>query len=147
MRKRVIRPVLICQCGCGETIPTQDHHSYSPPKYLNAHKHRSPAFKAEYASRRKTPVVIRAGLCECGCGGKTAIAKFSCASRGIFIGMPKRFLVGHQTRTRRGGTHPNWKRGRHKDTRSYWVVNIPGHRLAQKNGNVLEHRLVWEETH
>jgi hypothetical protein len=36
------------------------------------------------------------GLCECGCGARTNIARQNCAERGWVKGQPRRYLRGHQ---------------------------------------------------
>lgn len=41
-----------------------------------------------------TPCAPR-GLCECGCGKPTKIARWSDASQGLVKGQPKRFVLGH----------------------------------------------------
>lgn len=43
------------------------------------------------------------GLCECGCGAKTAIAKASWKAAGYVKGEPRRFINGHWSRK-----HPTW---------------------------------------
>lgn len=41
------------------------------------------------------------GLCECGCGMKTELAKRTYRGRGVFKGEPMRFVSGHQYRMKR----------------------------------------------
>ena len=43
---------------------------------------------------------ISRGLCQCGCGGKTSIAKTSDQRRGQVNGEPLRFVRGHHGRKR-----------------------------------------------
>jgi hypothetical protein len=38
------------------------------------------------------------GFCQCGCGGATSVPEKSCRSRGIFKGVPSRYLPGHNHR-------------------------------------------------
>ncbi len=38
------------------------------------------------------------GLCECGCGGRTSIAKMTATRYGHIQGQPVRYIVGHATR-------------------------------------------------
>ena len=40
------------------------------------------------------------GLCECGCGQRTALAEQSCTQYGWVKGQPKRFVQGHSSRTK-----------------------------------------------
>jgi hypothetical protein len=42
-----------------------------------------------------------------------------------------------------GANHPNWKGGRIV-TRGYILLHRPDHPAANRDGYVLEHRLVWE---
>lgn len=46
-------------------------------------------------------VKARTGLCECGCGGVTALATFNYAAKGKYKGYPARFISGHQKRGER----------------------------------------------
>ena len=43
-----------------------------------------------------------------------------------------------------GPRNPNWGGGRHKNSLGYVIVKIPGHRSANAQGYVSEHRLVME---
>lgn len=43
--------------------------------------------------------MIAAGLCQCGCGGRTRPCAQTDTTRGIVRGEPRRFLPGHHTRT------------------------------------------------
>lgn len=45
-------------------------------------------------------LVWEPGLCKCGCGGKTPLAKFTYRSRGQVKGMPTLYIVGHQNKSR-----------------------------------------------
>lgn len=42
------------------------------------------------------------GLCECGCGKKTNISKYTMRSKGYVKGEPRRFLVGHRGNLMKG---------------------------------------------
>lgn len=44
---------------------------------------------------------IPAGLCQCGCGGSTSIAKGTDLRRGVRKGQPQRFIVNHFKKTTR----------------------------------------------
>lgn len=80
------------------------------------------------------------GLCECGCGGKTRLAKQTDKSRNLKVGQPIRFIGGHQNRR---SASSRWKGGR-------WIVDgyvyilAPSHPNATKAGVVPEHHLVAE---
>lgn len=47
------------------------------------------------------------GLCECGCGQRTNIARQTNPKSGVIAGLPCRFVRGHQRRTREGMPPPN----------------------------------------
>ena len=51
------------------------------------------------------------GLCQCGCGQRTAIAKWDDRRAGHVKGEPKRFLRGHSSRLRTGRLNANWRGG------------------------------------
>lgn len=89
--------------------------------------------------------VVPTGLCECGCGAKTPIAKQTHKARDQYYGFPLRFLRGHNTNLLRGEKSPRWRGGRWLHD-GYWMVYLPDHPRANPNGYVPEHRLVWERT-
>jgi len=43
---------------------------------------------------------ISPGFCQCGCGGRTALAERNYYSKGILKGQPQRYIYGHGTRAR-----------------------------------------------
>lgn len=53
-------------------------------------------------------------------------------------------LKTQRTGPRSGERHTNWKGGRKKVDR-YWYIYLPKHPFATKQGYVLEHRLVMEQ--
>lgn len=67
------------------------------------------------------------GLCECGCGEKTTIYK----------GQPRRFIMGHNFRSRTPGDI-------YHDANGYVRIFLPDHPRAQ-SGYVYEHRHVAEQ--
>lgn len=71
---------------------------------------------------------IPVGLCQCGCGGKTAIADRNWKRMGYVKGQPFRFLPSHSRRVTRGA----------KVYRRQRVV-------GSKHGSVLEHVIVAEK--
>lgn len=83
------------------------------------------------------------GFCECGCGQKTPIAKQTSLRRGQYRGYPIRFISGHNGR---GEPRPN-RKGFKIDHNGYRLLYMPDHHLANGAGYVIEHRLIWEETH
>lgn len=52
--------------------------------------------------------VLTVGICLCGCGAKTSIAKHSDKRKGSVAGQPVRFLRGHNAR---GAGHYGWNGG------------------------------------
>ena len=87
---------------------------------------------------------IEYGHCHCGCGQRTALAKYDDKRYGYIKGKPRRFIQHHQVRP--GKDHPNWKGGRCiqkcRNT-SYVRIYTPEHPMAN-NGYVFEHILVVE---
>ncbi len=65
--------------------------------------------------------MISEGFCQCGCGGKTSIAKFDNKKYGWIKGNPKRFIHHHYLKSEEGrekmregkigNRNPNWKGG------------------------------------
>ena len=63
-------------------------------RFALGHAGRSEGWQ-DRASKRVPP---SDGLCQCGCGGKTEIARKTETSRGWVKGQPKHFIVGHNAR-------------------------------------------------
>src|SRR3990167_982342 len=89
------------------------------------------------------PHQIPSGLCECGCGQATKIAKHGSRRDGYFTGYPMRYVHGHGTRTH-ATEHHLWKGGRLM-RRGYILVYAPGNPMADGKGYVPEHRIVMAE--
>ncbi|MGA9772364.1 MAG: HNH endonuclease signature motif containing protein [Blastocatellia bacterium] len=129
----------LCACGCGLPIIPHPDHKYSPPRFRKGHK-------SEHQRYKPKPEEIPSGLCECGCGQKTNIAKVTSRADGLFRGYPKRFLHGHHNRVQpKGAQHPKWKGGRWQHKSGYIYIYAPDHPAANVDGYVLEHRLVMEK--
>ncbi len=145
---------LICQCGCGEVIPPRPSHRRYTPRYILSHFLRLPQTREQSrvgrALQRVKPPAdwpTPTGLCECGCGLPTSIAKWTLTKRGIYKGFPYRFRRGHAPAIRRHGPdHPNYRGDRHLDNEGYVLAYAPGH-PHRKGRYVLEHRLVYEQAH
>lgn len=101
---------------------------------------RTEARRAYWLRRRRypRPTEMGDGLCQCGCGQTTPIAKYNNAKAGVFRGFPTRYLTGHQSRGRKRGE------GRYTNGLGYVLLRMPEHPQAQK-GYVLEHRWVMEQ--
>lgn len=65
-------------------------------------------------------------LCECGCGEK----------------VKNRFVHGHNSR---GKHNPNWKGGKTITSLGYVLIWNPEHPYSNKDGCVMEHRLIAEK--
>lgn len=98
----------------------------------------SPANVAAYEKMRRYERPQRTGICECGCGQPTPIAKTNQPGRGVFAGLPTRYLTGHQVRGLKRGS------GRYLTSAGYVLLRMPDHPNAMK-GYVLEHRWVMEQ--
>lgn len=89
------------------------------------------------------------GLCECGCGKQTTIAKRSRPDHNEYTGHPKRWVWGHYGRAllaKRGTDHPRWGGGRYAARDGYVLIYKPDHPTAKKDGYIFEHRYVYEMT-
>lgn len=92
-----------------------------------------------------TPDEIPSGLCECGCGQATPVAKATYRHRRHFKGHPIPLLRGHSPKRFRSGPDSHkWKGGRWKHKSGYMYVAAPDHPDANSDGYVLEHRLIAE---
>ncbi len=134
--------MVICACGCGESIEEKPHHKYKPVRYLPDHFLRAGlGRRGRFSNPRRIPPDT---LCGCGCG--TAIPPFypSGAPRYAQSKSGAFYVRGHQPYPRGADTH-TWKGGRSLSTAGYVILKMPGHHLADKRGNVREHRLVWEK--
>lgn len=128
----------LCICGCNEEIPFKPHHKYKKPRYLRGHQ-------PHWATYTPDPSEIPSGICECGCGKPTHIAKATYRDRRHFKGHPVPFLQGHSL-TPTGPDHHLWKGGRWTHKSGYVYVYAPDHPKANRDRYVLEHRLVMEQT-
>lgn len=134
----------ICACGCGEPIEPKKHHkSRGIPKFRPGHHSRTKAMREVRAKERlDIPPPNPSGLCMCGCGEKTAIAKVSRSERGVVIGEHVCFLPGHINRMQgRGPDHHNWKGGRIM-RRGYVLLHAPDNPHSDSKGYVPEHQVV-----
>lgn len=134
----------LCECGCGKPIRPHRLDKYRDKRFLPGH-HTILAAKQgrphrTYAPR---PDEIPSGLCECGCGKRTAIVTHTFRARRHFRGHPYPFAHGHGRRKRRAESH-KWKGGRITNAGGYVLVYVPDHPDAGAKGYVFEHRLVME---
>lgn len=139
-----------CECGCGEPIRPKRQHKYVPARFLPGHHVKLAVQQGNPPKKRyvPTPEETPSGLCECGCGQKTALATQTYRKRRYFKGYPMPFVQGHYptNRTRGAGT-PHWRGGRQRNYKGYIYAFAPEHPCAVKSprGYVLEHRLVMEK--
>jgi HNH endonuclease len=102
------------------------------------------ADRARRVSEVPDEVKQRTGICGCGCGGRTTIARKSQPHLGLYAGYPNRFIYRH-TVTPTGRDSNNWRGGKWVDPRGYIRIYRPEHPRAQDNGYVYEHVLIAEK--
>lgn len=83
------------------------------------------------------------GLCQCGCGERTVVSRFTDRSKGWVKGEPRRFLVGHNARVNLRDKSPAWRGGRHR-LQGYTMLREPDHEKANARGYIREHVAVAE---
>jgi len=87
------------------------------------------------------------GYCQCGCGQKAPIAKYSMASRGWKQGFPVKFIRGHNLRSQGKGENAyRYKNGMTHDKHGRILLFMPNHTGRNKaTGYVYRSRLVAEK--
>ena len=75
------------------------------------------------------------GLCKCGCGGITGIARQNDSKRGYIKGSHVDYIRGHV----------KFNGGKYTHTKGYAMIKQPGHHRADKRGYVFEHILIVEK--
>ena len=81
----------------------------------------------------------RERYCACGCGEPLPRPEYARE-------YTRKYLPGH-AKPPVGAAHYNWKGGRHVTKMGYVFTHCPEHPEATNDGYVLEHRLVWEQSH
>ena len=135
----------VCQCGCGRPLRGESKSAINhyPARFIPGHSHRGkPSPKRYVPSADEAP----SGLCECGCGQRTTIARMTNRRRRHFRGYPTPFIRGHRIQPL-AEQHWNFT-GRRVNRRGYVYAYAPDHPNACGGalaGYVLEHRLVMEQ--
>jgi hypothetical protein len=93
-------PVGLCQCGCGaqtKLAPANDSRygikKGDPQKFLQGHSR-----MRCWVPAKPVPNKYPYGECQCGCGGKTKIAKNTDKGWGYVKGQPRPYIRSHQCR-------------------------------------------------
>lgn len=128
-------PTLHCEL-CGEAFTV-------PPSLVGVRRFCSQAC-ASIGNRNpdRLPIPNPSGLCMCGCGQPTPIAKKTQRERGTIIGYPIRYINGHNRRLSpleyveedRGYTTPCW----------IWQRQITNAGYGRYAGRALAHRVIYE---
>ena len=124
-----------CACGCGDVIEWSYDHRKRRPRRLPGHT--TPALQAKYARQRSSADPNPSGICECGCGELTEVARWTNGRTGSVKGKHRRYLPFHQLNGRWRGE------GRRMNAQGYYIRRAPGHPAGHR-GWALEHRLVAE---
>lgn len=92
--------IKLCECGCGEpapiarrTRPERGQVAGEPVRFIRGHSARvlGPRGLRDPAAACANPE----GLCWCGCGERTPLAKRTQSARGDVAGQPLRYVPGH----------------------------------------------------
>jgi hypothetical protein len=81
------------------------------------------------------------GYCQCGCGGKTSVARQTNNRSGILKNQHRRFILGHHTKVYY--LNPRWNGGV-IDRNGYSYIYFPKHPFSTMQGYIAEHRIVAE---
>jgi hypothetical protein len=160
-------PSGLCVCGCGQRTELADQTRAArgwikgkPKRYVAGHHLRG---RPAWSKGKKTGLTPwnkwtdveepnPSGLCQCGCGQRTALAPQSSKLRGWVADKPVRFIPGHQAFGRSA-----WNKGLTRETtpslvhaanpiHPYKVTTThPDHPLATIGGKVAVHRFVLYE--
>lgn len=124
-----------CACGCGALVPWTAHAKYRRPRFIRSHHFRGVNRTVKPPKNWRVP----SGLCECGCGERTSIAKQTTVRLDHYRGFPLRFIQGHNPRFKRPEGRVAF---RLKHVSGYIKVQAKGNPMADSSGYVMEHRLV-----
>lgn len=143
LEKIATMPTKLCGCGCGEVVTHPPSLPYGKLRDFKQGHHAR--FRADRNAYVPTPEEIPNGLCECGCGKKTSIAKRTSKTKRHFQGHPVPFVTGHSQYTHATGENrPSWKGGRIKAFGGYIRVRLPKSHPSRKK-YMFEHRFVIEK--
>lgn len=87
---------------------------------------------------------IPVGICQCGCGQATSIAKSTSTRYGHIAGQPVQFINHHYWRGKQGEQSPRWNGGTSRNVYGYLLIWSPGHPREDPKGYVKEQILVAE---
>jgi hypothetical protein len=119
-----------CGCGCGEEV--------TPGRgYRQGHAGRVAWKRGPVHPHDPNP----SGLCLCGCGGETAIAKRTNARSAMYRGRHARFLPGHGSRLIEGDKSSRWKGGTFITSGGYRRLRITDPDTGKRRYE-FEHRVV-----
>jgi hypothetical protein len=98
-------PVKLCECGCGEPAPVATVNKQQkgwvkgqPLRFIHGHygKVKATRLAADIKAAQRRADDVPSGLCECGCGRPTPIARRNDSVTGVAKGQPMRHLRGHR---------------------------------------------------
>lgn len=122
-----------CRCGCGTAIS-------SHCTWARGHNAKKGDLAALTALLDEDP--NPSGLCMCGCGQPTQIARWTNTRQHNVRGKHRRFVVGHGGKHYVGPARKQWKGGRIVTDQGYAKVRVT---RDGRRGYIYEHRLVMEE--
>lgn len=125
-----------CACGCGTEVG-------ATARYRRGHNSKGAHGKGRPLSGPMPESPNPSGLCLCGCGEETQLAKQTEIRRGLIKGQPKRFVTGHNSRVMLPEQTSMWRGGiANKDG---YVLRLKPEGHPATTRYVQEHRLVMEQ--
>jgi hypothetical protein len=159
----------MCHCGCGGATAVATYYKNRngvdqaiqglPVMRLTGHwkrgktvpnSHRTKgSYNKSIASQLDDLKKIFHGKCFCGCGQDTPLAtetkKDNKGDRVSVMGLPTRYLSGHEPQYQEGENSPYFKGTNQTTSRGYVRIYRPEHPRAAEDGYVLEHIVVMEK--
>lgn len=151
----LLHPYGKCQCGCDANAPISvhtfkhlGHRKGHPTRFILGHQNTSRQLHGAYAPWVQAHGLSQPyGMCQCGCGGSTRIAKDSRLAKGEIKGHPVRFCRGHGDGYRTPQERALWKHIQKTDSCWLWTGSVASRGygwVTIEKQRYLAHRLSYE---